>query len=157
MASYITSNLLPNEKLLFRTHRHWVVFLHVVMWVILAIFIAMIVGFYSLFTIAISVFALFSFLYALIDYKMSELAVTNMRVIVKVGFISRSSLETNLQNIASIAVDQSILGRLLGYGTLRIYDTGWIQSPFSFINNPLEFRRVVQSQIELRFPPPAEQ
>ncbi len=87
---------------------------------------------------------------------MSELAVTNMRVLVKVGFISRTSLETNLQNIATISVEQSILGRILKYGTLCIYDTGWMRSPFAFIDNPFEFRKAVQSQIDMRFPPPPQ-
>ncbi len=156
MTSYITSNLLPNEKILYRTHRHWIVFFHVIVWVLLTFFVVYAMGFNSGFTWIISTFTLIAFFYAFIDYQLSELAVTNMRVLVKVGFIARSSLETNLQNIATISVDQSVLGRILGYGTLNIYDTGWMRSPFSFITDPFEFRRIVQTQIGDRFPPPPE-
>ena len=154
MASYVTQNLLQNEKIIYRTHRHWVVFSPVIIWVALTTVFAVLTGVMSLATIALCVFTLISFCLALINFKMSELAVTNMRVLVKVGFISRTSLETNLQNIASIGVEQSILGRIFKYGTICIYDTGWLRSPFAYIDNPFEFRRAVQSQVDRRFPPP---
>jgi uncharacterized membrane protein YdbT with pleckstrin-like domain len=50
----------------------------------------------------------------------SEYAVTNKRVLVKIGLIRRDSLELLLTKIEAIGVNQSILGRLLGYGTLSI-------------------------------------
>lgn len=156
MGSYITTNLLPNEKIIFRTHRHWIVFAHVLIWLGITFLFAYATGQYSPATAAMFGFSIISFVLSLINYKMSELAVTNMRVLVKVGFFARHSLETNLQNIATISVEQGILARILGYGTICIYDTGWMRSPFAFISHPLEFRKAVQSQIEKRFPPPPE-
>ncbi len=45
------------------------------------------------------------------------------------------------------AVDQSIVGRMLGYGTLTITGTGGTDEGFPRISDPLEFRRQIQSQV----------
>lgn len=82
-----------------------------------------------------------------IRYITSEFAVTDKRVLGKVGFIERESDETLLSKIEAIAVDQGVLGRVLGFGTVTITGTGGTQEVFSGIAEPLEFRRQIQSQI----------
>jgi hypothetical protein len=54
-----------------------------------------------------------------------------------------------LTKVEEIAVDQGVVGRLLGYGTLVIVGTGGSKEIFLLITDPLEFRRQVQEQIEL--------
>jgi len=63
----------------------------------------------------------------------SEFAITNKRVIIKVGLISRKTLEMNLSKIESVNVDQSILGRILRYGTLTVIGTGGTRETFTTI------------------------
>ena len=87
------------------------------------------------------------FLRSHILYVTSEFAVTDKRVIIKVGLIKRRTLETMLIKVEGISVDQSILGRLLDYGTIVVTGTGGTREPFTNIANPLEFRRHVQSEI----------
>jgi hypothetical protein len=82
-----------------------------------------------------------------IRYVTSEFAVTDKRVLGKVGFIERESDETLLSKIEAIAVDQNVIGRMLGFGTLTITGTGGTQEAFSGISDPLQFRRQIQSQI----------
>ena len=82
-----------------------------------------------------------------ITYSTSEFGVTNKRVLVKVGFIKRHSLETLLTKVEGISVDQGILGRILGYGSIVITGTGGTKEPFHKINAPFEFRKQVQEQI----------
>lgn len=53
----------------------------------------------------------------LITYLTSEFGITNKRVLIKHGFIKRISLETLLNKIEGITVQQGILGRILNYGT----------------------------------------
>lgn len=153
MPSYITSRLLSDEKIIFRTTRHWVVFLPVVLWLVLTLLVAYFSGFTNILTIILGALTLITLFLSWINFKMSELAVTNLRVLVKIGWVGRYSLETNFQNIATISVDQSILGRLLGYGTINIYDTGSQRSPFAYIAHPFKFRKAVQEQLEKRYPP----
>jgi len=78
---------------------------------------------------------------ALIRRQSTELAVTSKRVIAKFGFIRRSTIEINHSKVESFHVDQSVLGRLLGFGTLNINGTGGGITPIPNITDPLGFRR----------------
>jgi uncharacterized membrane protein YdbT with pleckstrin-like domain len=124
MGRYVASNLIRGEQVVYETRRHWIIFLSLR-------------GLLTLWFLP------------LIDYWTSEFAITNKRVIVKVGLISRQTLELNLQRVESVSVDQSILGRLLGYGTITIIGTGGTREPFHRIANPLEFRKAVEEQLSL--------
>jgi DNA-directed RNA polymerase subunit M/transcription elongation factor TFIIS len=83
----------------------------------------------------------------LIYVRTTELAVTNQRVIAKVGLISRRTLEMNVAKVENIQVDQGILGLLLGYGKITVVGTGGTREPFWYIADPLSFRRAVQAQL----------
>lgn len=78
---------------------------------------------------------------AYIRYKSTELAITNKRVIAKSGFISRHTVELNINRVESIQVTQSILGRIFNFGTLIISGGGDPQAPITGISNPLAFRK----------------
>lgn len=82
---------------------------------------------------------------AFIRYKTTELAITNKRVIAKFGFISRHTIEMNINKVESIQVTQSIFGRLLDFGTLIIAGTGSQQAPIPGISDPMGFRRAFMS------------
>jgi uncharacterized membrane protein YdbT with pleckstrin-like domain len=66
--------------------------------------------------------------------------VTDRRVIYKTGIFQRHSMEMNRSKVETVAVDQSILGRLLGYGTVMVRGTGGSFEPIRFIGDPLGFR-----------------
>lgn len=78
---------------------------------------------------------------AYIRYKSTELAVTTKRIIVKHGFISRQTIEINLNKAESIQVDQGVLGRLFDFGTLVISGTGTSHAPLTGIAEPMAFRK----------------
>jgi uncharacterized membrane protein YdbT with pleckstrin-like domain len=76
-----------------------------------------------------------------IKFASTELAVTNKRIMVKVGFISRQTIELNLSRLESIKVHQSIFGRIFGFGTIIISGAGNPQAPVKGIRDPMAFRR----------------
>lgn len=78
---------------------------------------------------------------AYVKYKTTELAITTRRVIAKFGFVSRRTVELNIHKVESVQVDQSVMGRLLNYGTLVIAGAGEPQAPIPGISNPIAFRR----------------
>ena len=86
-------------------------------------------------------------LVAYVKYVTSEFAVTDRRVLMKVGWIRRRSVETLLGKVEAVAVEQGIGGRLLDYGTIVVTGTGGTRERFDRIAAPLEFRRQVQAQI----------
>ena len=75
----------------------------------------------------------------------TEIAVTDRRVILKRGVISRRTLEMNLTRIESIDVRQGIFGRLFNFGDVNIRGTGSGMEPIRCIDSPIEFRRRVLS------------
>src|SRR5260370_31276756 len=80
-------------------------------------------------------------LIAIARYFTTEMAITNKRVIAKFGFISRRTVEINLQRIESIQVHQGLLGRLFNYGSIIVSGAGNPQAPIPGISDPLGFRR----------------
>ena len=86
---------------------------------------------------------------AYVRYKTTELAITTKRVIVKVGFIRRSTVEININKVESIQVDQEILGRMFNFGTLVIAGAGNPQAPIVGISSPMEFRKAFIEAQEL--------
>ena len=147
--SYIENNLMNGESVVYRTNLHWIVFLWPIIWFVVAIIFfsggddAAAVG--SLFIVLAILTGIDSF----INFKTSEFGITNKRVIVKVGFIRRNSIEVLLNKIEGIQVNQGILGRILGFGSIIVSGTGGTKDPFHKIDSPLEFRKKAQEQIAL--------
>ena len=161
--SYVEKNLMPGETIVYKTRLHWIVIfwpivlslLFVVAGLVLlartmtgasdstdrstpilvAGFILLVVGFVSLG-------------FALLKRNATEMAVTDRRVIVKQGIGSRRTLELLLSKVESIDVEESMMGRVLGFGTVIVRGTGGTPEPFETIGHPIEFRKQVQQQIE---------
>ena len=139
--SYIEKNLLNGENILYSGKMHWVVFLWPIIWLIIGLMLL------DSFGGLLILIAFGTGMASLINYTTSEFGVTNKRVIVKVGFIRRNSLEVLLNKVEGIQVNQGILGRILGYGSITVTGTGGTKDPFHKIAAPLEFRKKVQEQI----------
>jgi len=119
MGHYINNNLVRDEKLEYETKYHWVTFLT---WKgLLTLFIAPLISRYS-----------------------DEFGITNKRVIIKTGVFSRKTLEMNLSKIESVNVDQSIWGRIFGFGDITIIGTGGTTESFHCIRKPIRFRKKFQ-------------
>jgi uncharacterized membrane protein YdbT with pleckstrin-like domain len=61
---------------------------------------------------------------ALLRYLTTEVAATTRRFVVKRGLLRRSVIEMNAGQLESIIIDQSVFGRILGYGTIIVGGTG---------------------------------
>lgn len=145
--SYVENNLMSGERIVYQAKLHWVEFLWPIIWLVVAVlFFASggdTAGAGGLFILLAVLTGIASF----INYSTSEFGITNKRVIVKVGLIRRKSLEVLLSKVESIQVNQGILGRILGYGSIVVIGTGGTKDPFHKISNPLEFRRKTQEQV----------
>ncbi|MRR57444.1 MAG: PH domain-containing protein [Deltaproteobacteria bacterium] len=116
MGKYVQGNLLDGEWVVYEARLHWIVF--VSLRAVLTLFTA-----------------------PLIDYLTSEFAITNKRVIIKLGLISIHTLEMNLSKVESITVDQNPMARIFGYGSITVIGTGGTRELFHNIADPMEFRR----------------
>jgi uncharacterized membrane protein YdbT with pleckstrin-like domain len=156
--SYASRHLIPDEKLLYETRLSWVV----LFWpVIVPSLILLALGGYLVYTYAhvdtnnmkeigtgLIVVAALIFGIGLTKRNATEMAVTNKRVLIKQGLFGRRTLEILLQKIESIAVDESMWGRILGFGSVTVRGTGGTPEPFHKMAHPLEFRRHVEEQVE---------
>ena len=84
-----------------------------------------------------------------IQRRTREYAVTNKRVNIKSGLIRVNSLELNLSKVESVAVHQSLVARLLGYGSLAIRGTGGTSELFHEIDDPQAFRSAFQQAVDI--------
>jgi uncharacterized membrane protein YdbT with pleckstrin-like domain len=132
MASYIEGSLLSDETILHQGRISlWSMFPLIFFGVILTPV----------------VFGLVLLVIAYIRYQTTELAITNKRVVVKTGLISRNIIEINIAKVESVEVAQSVLGRLFDFGSLSISGTGFNQAPIPNISDPMTFRKaLIQAQ-----------
>jgi len=150
--SYVEKNLVSGETLIYRTGVHW----SVLFWpVLLAILIggAGVASFLFrrdliILAAVLLLVAAIVLISALVKRNATEIGVTNRRVIIKTGMLSRRSLEIMLPKVESIAINEPAMGRILGYGTVVIHGTGGTPEPFDKIAHPSEFRREVQQQMD---------
>jgi uncharacterized membrane protein YdbT with pleckstrin-like domain len=160
--SYVAKHLMPGEAVVRETHLSRIVFLPALILLLLAavLFTAVIRGGPETrgampLPFAFLAGAAVMTLWALIRVGATEFAVTNKRVIVKVGLFNRHSTETLLRQVEGITVDQGILGRIFNYGTIVIEGTGSDRTPYAGIAAPLQFRLAVQEQIDRSLAPVA--
>jgi membrane protein YdbS with pleckstrin-like domain len=73
----------------------------------------------------------------------TEIAVTDRRVIYKKGLIRRHTNEMNMDKVESVQIDQSILGRVLDYGDVTILGTGEGFETLRTVANPIELRNSI--------------
>ena len=147
--AYVDQNLISGETVHYRTGLHWVV---LVTPIVVASFLGLIALFALFGSVALGLaLILISGLIVVSGFltrSSAEFAVTNKRVILKAGLIRRRSLELLVNKIESIGVNQGLLGRALGYGTIVVRGTGGTAEPFTTVRYALEFRRQVQEQID---------
>ncbi len=146
--SYIDSHLLPGEVVLFRTHLHWKVYLLPLCGTaILAAGAAWILMSTAPHTLAIipGALALLILVGPWLKRRTSEFAVTNKRVVVKLGVFSTRSLELLLPKVEAITVEQTLAGRLFRYGEIIVTGSGGTNERFQGIQAPLAFRQAVQA------------
>lgn len=73
--------------------------------------------------------------------KFQEFVITNKRVIAYYGFIRRIAFELKTEQVESIIIYQSIIGRLFGFGTVQVFGIGASKARVHFVENPFEFRQ----------------
>ena len=158
LGPYTTATLQPNERPLHHTTIHWMALAGSITGAALSLIvivpIAMLAAWKDLYwawlLLLLPVGILLS---AAVTVKTSELVITDRRVLIKVGFIQRHTFEMFISKIESVAVFQSMLGRIFNYGTVEIRGTGGSSESFPTIADPLKFRdaiQLVQSDSEKR-------
>lgn len=138
--SYVDNTLIEGETVM---HRGQVSWWPLIPWVLLGILTAVLI-------VGLGILA-----WVYIKRRTTELAITNKRIIAKKGFIQRDTIEMFLSKVESVHVEQSVMGRMLDYGTVVMSGTGVVRSRFENITAPLEFRKRFMAAADKVMPPQA--
>jgi len=149
MGRYIDEILQPGEKVLYSTNAHWMFYLPAIAGWILALVLVIlsrttttegVVLLCLSASAVVAIAALYWTARAWFHRWTTETDVTNLRVIHKTGFIKRRTFEMSLDKVESVDVNQSILGRILNYGSVTVRGVGEGAETIDMIASPLEFR-----------------
>jgi uncharacterized membrane protein YdbT with pleckstrin-like domain len=154
--SYIQKSLGEGETIIVRAHFHKLYF--AAAWLALLIPLLLLLAAmaqaqtqpdpYSVAAGLLFVLGLIVFFKMIIRQWSTEIGVTSHRFVEKCGLLSMRTNEIALPNIEGVRVNQSILGRLIGYGTVRIEGTGVDSVTTPNIADPVGFVRGIQTAKE---------
>ncbi|MET1081455.1 MAG: PH domain-containing protein [Burkholderiales bacterium] len=136
MGSYVNRNLAGDEQVVYEAQVSWV-----------SQWFLFLLGLVTLPVIGLGVIFI---AVAVINVLTTELVITNKRVIAKFGLISRKTVELKNNRVESVQVDQSIMGRMLDFGSIIVSGAGGPQAPIPNISAPLLFRSKLNEITEER-------
>lgn len=156
MGRYIDENLQPGEKVLYSANAHWIFFVPaILLWMLAAVFLVLsglvpagsplIMVCWAL-AVIVALVALYKTVTAWFHRWTTETDVTNLRVVHKTGFINRQTFEMSLDKIESVDVEQSIPGRIFGYGNVTITGVGKSEERLATVASPLAFRNAITAR-----------
>ena len=161
--SYVDRLLAPGEAVMHRTLRHWVVLLR---WIasalvlaVLGVVMASIYGFGgwsgsgigAWIGVALVVIAIVVALPAIVRWVTEVYLVTDRRVIRVAGVLRKQALDSGLAKVNDVRLTQTVVGRLLGYGTLEIITASESGiNRLEYLPRPMAFKRAMMSAAEVR-------
>lgn len=129
--SYIHESLSNGEEIQHLFNLHWTSKIPMILWFVLAIptvGITLILG-----------------IYELLRLRSIEQGVTNKRVILKKGIISRKTEEMKIKSIETVEINQSVWGRLFGFGDVKITGRGISDVIYKSIDDPMTVKKNIES------------
>ena len=80
-------------------------------------------------------------------YHSCDLAITNKRVVGKIGLIKTKTLDAPLNKVQNTSTSSGFWGKLFGYGTVSINTAAGVID-FTGIKRPEDFKMALMNQIE---------
>lgn len=158
---YVEGLLSDNEQIVVRTRRHWMVLASsfftnfiiavviVIVGVLVSIFAAAMVGPLAFLIFLLLIFPFFAFMRDFLDWWNEEYLVTNRRVIQAEGTINKHVIDSSLEKVNDVVLNQTFLGRLLDYGDIEILTASEIGvNKLHTIAGPVKFKTEMLNQKE---------
>lgn len=135
------TELKPKEELILECKKHWFVLMKP-MFVFLLFIIATIIAFTlnseaGKLLLLITLIPLLVLIWKILDRQVDIWAVTTLRVIDEYGVLSRNAKESPLDKVNNILFQQSLMGRLFGYGSVQIQTAAEMgATAYHFVSSP---------------------
>ncbi|MBN8550598.1 MAG: PH domain-containing protein [Deltaproteobacteria bacterium] len=138
---FVEHTLEPGEQLVYKAHRHWIIFvIPVALFVVAGILLQQMQLLDSPLACGIVfLFPVIKFLQACVQYFASEFSVTSNRLLMKTGLFRRTVYEIPHSKVAGVGFKQNILGSLMNFGTIVIASTGETKIDFRNVSAPKQF------------------
>jgi len=154
-----TRDLLPGERLLVSSSRHWVVLLRPIATTILAAIVLLVVftllplaGELRLFLmlgVALAGILIINLYYW--GWRAHEYVLTDQRVIINEGIVSKFSRSIAIDRIQDLTTFQGLWGRTWGFGDIELESAGREGAEMlSTVPRPQQLRNAIFAQIEAR-------
>lgn len=148
--NYIQKNLQSGEEIKYVAKLHFFLFVQPIILLLIGAFLASSPKEISAMThyagLLILFFGIVSLLSRILIKVGSSYAVTNKRVVLKTGVISRRAVDLVLAKCEGLHIKQSVLGRIFNFGTITV-TTGGVSSSYPYIADPMAFKREINTQI----------
>lgn len=153
------TKLQPGETVALVVRKHWVVLLKPALFLIVVLlYVAVrhvkILGLEAFLNYLLPYAVALSgalFLYRYLDRRVNIWAVTNLRLIDEWGILNHKSKENPLDKINDIGVEQSILGRIFGYGSISVQTAATAgETIIEFVEKPEELKQIINAQKSMR-------
>ena len=150
---YLSKQLGTNERILHSERHHWIFPLsELVRWVLVALAVLVIVVFFDVWLLPAAGWVRFGYLILLVPlariawgfvaWRVNMYVVTNRRVVEVSGIVNKRVSDSSLEKLTDVILTQSLLGRILGYGTIEVL-TAASSAGVNFLKQiarPMEFK-----------------
>ena len=127
--SYLDESLAQGERIVARFALHWTAKGRLILGIVL---IPLVIG-------------IFITIYEWLRLRSIELAVTTQRVVYKTGIVGRETEEIRLSALETVDLQQTVWGRMLGYGNVRVTGRGESSLVFTHVADPVNVKRAIET------------
>ena len=155
--SYLESILGESEKVVFGTRRHWlVVWRPVLVMFLLSLLIGIVVALLLPFTGGMSSVGLIllvipvgRIIMVMLEWANEVYIVTNRRIIQLEGVFNKHVVDSSLEKVNDVVMDQTFWGRIWGYGNIEIMTASDIGvNKLEMLAQPVRFKTTMLNQKE---------
>jgi len=169
--SYARNLLSRGEEVVYESRQHWfAIVARTWLWIVLAIIaLALVIflasgtepigndtvdGVLTVVALVLLIGAVAAIGFVIWDWRNQEWLITTRRVIRAEGVLNKAMSDSSLEKINDARLDQSVFGRIFGYGTLDILTAaeevgGNSVADFPMIADPIDFKKAMLDQKEL--------
>jgi len=146
--------LRKDEQILFETHKHWYVLIIPFLFSLIIISLSLyfytkpnpVYWWYFAFPLIAVIYSVFKYY----SWKFDLWVVTNYRVIDEFGVFSISSKESPIDKINNVSYQQSLLGRIMGFGDVQIQTAAEMgETSYANISRPQQLKEALSNAQEL--------
>jgi uncharacterized membrane protein YdbT with pleckstrin-like domain len=153
---YLEGLMGEKERIVLKERQHWsLIFRTLVLWSIVSVLILLATIVLAAFTplalvlLLALVFPFWRIMVDLLNWWNEQYVITNRRVIQLEGIINKHSIDSSLEKVNDVVLEQSALGRILNYGDVQILTASEIGvNIFRRIARPVRFKTQMLNQKE---------